>query len=93
MSFKPNFVHPSDPASDGRLGGRGTCKKCGRVFNNVSFHQANCDGTVQPVVLPEQLKGTFPVTLYFGSQADADGFILAIREARPGLKLQQGNQT
>lgn len=34
--------------------------------------------------IPE-LAGSFPVVLYFGSQADADEFIAVVREAKPGL--------
>lgn len=34
--------------------------------------------------IPE-LEGTFPVVLYFGSQADADEFIALFRLAKPGL--------
>lgn len=34
--------------------------------------------------IPE-LAGTFPVVLYFGSQADANEFIAIARQAKPGL--------
>lgn len=32
-----------------------------------------------------ELAGTLPVTLYFGSDADRDEFIAAVREIKPGL--------
>jgi hypothetical protein len=34
--------------------------------------------------IPE-LAGTYPVVLYFGSQADADEFIALVQAAKPGL--------
>lgn len=38
--------------------------------------------------IPE-LAGTYPVVLYFGSQADADEFIAIVQAAKPGMAHNQ----
>lgn len=45
------------------------------------------DGGFKPLMkfpTPE-LEGTYPVVLYFGTEADRDEFIALVREAKPGM--------
>ena len=47
------------------------------------------DGEVNPSAPVGGLRGTKPVVLYFGSDADRDEFIAMIREAKPGLRAEK----
>jgi hypothetical protein len=57
------------------------CPKCRH------YHASGTD-CIGPVMLPASLKETFPVTLYFATEQDAEDFKREILAENPNLKLQ-----
>lgn len=70
-----------------KLGGPGYCPRCKTTVSNLSYHRTVCGKPLEPEKLPQELKGCYPVTLYFSNQKDKDDFIKLIQSAHPGLKV------